>query len=1124
MQTSKEGAYAMIKQKMKKRVLSLAVATAVATTTFSYNMPFNLMVQAQKGEDIPTATNKFDSNYDTQNAYTGNDLGCTYTKEKTTFKVWSPLATKVILCRYATGSDSESGQKSLGEVEMVKGDRGVWSATVDGDIVNTYYTYKVTANGKTNEAVDIYAKAVGVNGDRAMVVDLDSTNPSGWDTSYTREKTKLSDISVWEVHIRDFSIDVSSGVSEKNRGKYMAFTESTTLNNGGKIATCVDYLKELGVTHVQLMPMYDYASVDETKVTNTLGSNYNWGYDPENYNAPEGSYSSNPYDGNVRIKEMKQMIQALHDAGIKVIMDVVYNHTYDTLDSNFSKIMPDYYYRIGYENPDTKEVFPMRYSNGSGCGNTTRSESAMYGKFMKESLLYWAEEYNLDGFRFDLMGLHDIDTMNSIRKAMDDKFGESTIVMFGEGWRLDDSGNNDIMAHKGNIRKLNNIGIFNEQIRDSIKGEHKYNKTIGLVQQNYVSGGFVGGPGEQWPGNLCGGIIGSVGFTTGTWGLYRPYWSDSSDKVISYTSAHDNLTLWDKITEQISDNDKLIKMSKMAGGVILTSHGGVFMQAGEEFGRTKNGDENSYKSSDNVNKIDWSRVETYATIKDYYQGLLAIRQAFSGFRTTYKDSGTNGKPNDFNLEWISNDIQGNTINAVSYYLTNDVKGEWNRLAVLVNNQTSDRTFNLSKSNNWIIVANGSQINIEKGLGESGSEVKVPAKSVVIAVPKDTFDANPIQAKNNAPTIAGAADITVKADEKVEFTVTTKDADGDAVTLAAKDVPTAASFDAKTGKFTWDKAVAGEYTVTFTATDGKATTTKAIKITVEGVGETPSPSATPAPSTQPTETPSIIATPNPTQGPIATGTPNVTATATPEPNPTQGPIATGTPNVTATATPAPNTTKPPTNTLAPDITEKPTTTPVVTQKPSSYAEELEIKTFKVAPTTTQVIKKPVKLTVAAQGGEGYYTYQFLVINSKGSVVSSSKYITTNSYTWTPTKADTYTFQVSVKDSSGDRVQTKKQLIVIQKKLSALSLKVSKKTAKVGKTVKLTAKATGGKTKYTYSFVITNAKGKKVKTTKYTKKNYLSWKAKTIGKYTLKVIIKDATGAKATKTIKNYQVKK
>ena len=800
--------------KWKKRFYSILLSGVLTASTLGIVPP--LTTHAEKGEGVVKAVRSFDSSYDAENAYSGNDLGCTYTPEQTTFKVWSPLATSVVLCRYAAGN----GGSAIEELPLEQGAKGVWSVTVPGDIVNTYYTYKVTANGKTNEAVDIYAKAAGVNGDRAMVVDLDSTDPVNWDKNYKRKKTQLSDIIVWEVHIRDFSIDPSSGVSEANRGKYKAFTESTTVNGEGRIPSCVNYLKELGVTHVQILPMYDYASVDETQVTNTLGKNYNWGYDPENYNVPEGSYSSNPYDGNVRITEMKEMIQALHDAGIKVIMDVVYNHTYDTADSNFTKIMPDYYYKINTD---------LTYNNQSGCGNATRSESAMYRKFMVDSLNYWAGEYNLDGFRFDLMGIHDVDTMAEIRRTLDANYGEGTIVLYGEGWTGD--GNYDEnSAHKANEARLDpGVGYFNDQIRDAIKGEHKFDKTIGLVQNGYVQGSFLE-PGEKWPNNIFGGIMGSVGKTDGKWGMWRPFWSKSSNCSLSYTSAHDNLTLWDKLTEGFgklydSTDDKLIRMNKMAGSVILTSKGGTFMQAGEEFARTKQGDDNSYASSDAINRIDWTRVGTYSAIQKYYEGMISIRKAFSGFRSITTRSGDNWNPNGNNLTWISKDENG----LIGFYETNDVAGEWNRVAVLINNATSDTTATLTGASNWVIVADGTTAGTEK-IRESGSSVAVPAKSVVVAVPKDTFDANPISA-NKAPSLNVKAGYEAFAGDSVSFTVQTSDPDGDTVTLSATGIPTGAAFDAATGSFQWNEATAGTHTITFSATDGKETATQAVTITV-----------------------------------------------------------------------------------------------------------------------------------------------------------------------------------------------------------------------------------------------------------------------------------------------------
>lgn len=804
----------MKKTMLKSRILSVFLAGALAVTSF--HMAPVLEVHGEKGEGTVYAQRTFDSSYDEQYAYSGNDLGCTYTPEKTTFKVWTPEATSVVLCRYEKGN----GGSVIEEVAMTKGDKGVWSVTITGDIVNTYYTYKVTVNGKTNEAVDIYAKAAGVNGDRAMVVDLDSTDPDNWDKNYEREKTLLSDIIVWEVHIRDFSIDASSGVSLENRGKYKAFTEDTTVNGEGEVASCVNYLKELGVTHVQLLPMYDYASVDETNVSDSLGDNYNWGYDPKNYNVPEGSYSSDPYDGNVRITEMKEMIQALHDAGIKVIMDVVYNHTYDTADSNFNKIMPDYYYKINSD---------LSYNNQSGCGNATRSDSAMYRKFMIDSVSYWAEEYNLDGFRFDLMGIHDVDTMNQIRKTLDDKFGEDTIVLYGEGWTGDGTYDAN-SAHKANESLLDDgIGYFNDQIRDAIKGEHKFDGTIGLVQTNYFDGTYLE-EGEKWPNNVFGGIMGSVGYTSGEWGMWRPFWSKSSNCSLSYTSAHDNLTLWDKLTEKNGKNysstdEKLIKMNKMAGSVILVSKGGAFMQAGEEFARTKNGDDNSYASSDYINRIDWNRVSTYSSIQKYYQGMISIRKAFSGFRSILTRSGDNWNPNNNNMTWINMDALGLT----AFYETNNVSGEWNRIAVLINNATSSTTVNLTESDSWVIIADGNTAGLEK-IKETGSNVEVPAKSVVVAVPKDTFDENRVS-ENKAPVIRVTGEFQAIAGESLSFTAAVSDPDGDAVTITVAGVPDGASFNTSTGAFVWEKPVVGSYTLTITASDGKAQTTKNVSITV-----------------------------------------------------------------------------------------------------------------------------------------------------------------------------------------------------------------------------------------------------------------------------------------------------
>ena len=806
-----------------------------------------------------TPSGKYNAQYsgstDSQQKYDGNDLGCTYTKTATTFKVWSPSASKVVLCRYSTGSDSESGAGKISETEMTKDSAtNVWSVTIKEDCKDTYYTYKVTNNGNTSEVVDIYAKAVGVNGKRAMVVDLDSTDPANWDTNYTRTATRLSDSIIWEVNVCDFSIDSSSGM--KNRGKYLAFAEDGTKISGTDYTTGIEYLKKMGITHVQIMPMYDYGSVDES--TATSDTNYNWGYDPVNFNAPEGSYSTNPYDGNVRINEMKQMIQALHDAGIKVVMDVVYNHTYckDGQEmAYFDDIVPNYYYRTDSNGKQT---------NGSGCGNEVRTESYMGNKFIRESLLYWASEYNLDGFRFDLMGLYDVRTMKDIRNDMDAAFGEGTILLYGEGWNGMFGGqHNDDSAYKDHSGELANynIGYFNDQIRDAVHGESDKDSQIGLVQQGWADGKSTDP--EKYPTNVFAGIQGSAGKNTSSYWYWRGYWADHSDMCVSYDSCHDNTTLWDKLCKTTgfannynSTDSKLLSMNRMTAAYILTSHGGSFLHAGEEFARTKNGVHNSYSGSAengcngkgiSTNKLDWSRVGTYTDLVDYYKGMIEVRKAFSGFRTTYT-SASSGPENEADGKFrnVGNNNMTNidsftscsnyTVKSIGYYLSNDVSGEWNQLAVLINNQTTDKSVTLSAkdgSSSWVLVSDGTKASVNGVQTVEGNNITVPAKSVVVAVPKKTFDANPYSASNSAPVMTIDTDSTIETapESKVTIKVTAKDADGDKVTLSATGMPEGAEFDAANGTFIWNSAVKGNYTVTFTASDGTNKTTKSVTIKV-----------------------------------------------------------------------------------------------------------------------------------------------------------------------------------------------------------------------------------------------------------------------------------------------------
>lgn len=661
-----------------------------------------------------TTQTKFAHQLDAQ-AYDGNDLGATYTKKQTTFKVWSPEATRVQVRLYSKGSAQEQGERVLLTQDMTKGEKGVWSTVVEGDQKNVYYTYLVTVNGKTNETADIYAKAAGVNGDRSMVVDLDSTDPENWDKDKHIVYDDPTDAVVWEVHVRDFSIDVSSGVSDENKGKYLAFTETgTTLNGEGEISTCVDYLKKLGVTHVQLLPVYDYATVDETKLNE---DQFNWGYDPKNYNVPEGSYSSNPYDGNVRIKEFKQMIQALHNADIAVIMDVVYNHTYTAEGGAFEKTVPGYYYRMKEDGT---------FSDGSGCGNETASDHLMYRKYMIDSILYWMNEYHIDGFRFDLMGVHDVDTMNEIRKAVDKQTDGKKIILYGEPWTGGAIGTTADTCVQSNIKKLDTrIGAFNNMIRDAVKGD------VFIAEK----GGFVQSEGEKE--TLMDGIAANCLSNS------LNSWAKQPSQSVTYTSAHDNFTLYDKLVLSYKKDESfetcdetLVAMNKMSGAIILTSQGISFMQAGEEFARTKQGDENSYASSTEINSLKWTSLKTYADLVSYYEGLMQIRSAFKPFRDATTQSAQN---------IVFSDIDDKNIVAYTLENTLTANKEWKQVAVLFNAGETAQTVELKAAQGktlpteWATVANNLSAGI-KNLGTvKGNTIMVPARSAVVLVDKESFD-------------------------------------------------------------------------------------------------------------------------------------------------------------------------------------------------------------------------------------------------------------------------------------------------------------------------------------------------------------------------------------------------
>ncbi|MBQ7671247.1 MAG: type I pullulanase [Clostridia bacterium] len=552
---------------------------------------------------LPTGI--FDSAEFVENyTYDGDDLGAVINGNSTTFKVWAPTASSVKVKLFNEGD----GTGAYDTLDMALGDHGVWSVTAPCGH-GTYYTYVVTTAAGTQEAVDPYAKAAGVNGNRGMVVDLDKTDPAGFaNDKYYDDIDSYNDAVIWEVHVRDFSNKITSA---KYPGKYLAFTETGLVNSSGE-SVGIDYLKELGITHVHLQPVYDYATVDEA----SNAAQFNWGYDPKNYNVPEGSYSTDPYNGDVRLGEFKQMVAALHEAGIGVIMDVVYNHTY-SIDSNLNKVVPYYYYRYdGSGSP----------SNGSGCGNETASERVMFRKYMVDSVSYWATEFHLDGFRFDLMALHDVDTMQAVESAVHTINPKALI--YGEGWT---GGTTPLrqnqQATQANISKITPTGdaigavaVFNDAIRDGLKGSVFDEKDRG-----YINGNSSKSNAEKVAFGINGGEkIAAVS------------WSVENNGIINYMACHDNHTLWDKLEKSNGDQsvDERLLMNRLGAAIILTSKGTPFFLAGEEILRTKGGDHNSYNSSDAVNNIDWDSYtpgSNEAKMHDFYRDLIAMRKAYSFF-------------------------------------------------------------------------------------------------------------------------------------------------------------------------------------------------------------------------------------------------------------------------------------------------------------------------------------------------------------------------------------------------------------------------------------------------------------------------------------------------------------
>lgn len=550
------------------------------------------------------------TDYKTYPVYYEKDLGLTYSKEFSVFKIWAPTADAGELLFYKDGDGGEPYK--AGKLE--KGISGTWHSQIEGDLKGAFYAFRVNINGKwSNEIPDPYAKAVGVNGKRAMVVDLQETNPTGWesDKSPSFSKTNAAtDAVVYELHIRDASIHENSGIEHK--GKYLGLAEENTKSAEG-LPTGLSHLKELGVTHIHLLPFFDYNSVDESKPDKLQ---YNWGYDPLNYNVPEGSYSTNPYDGATRIKELKQMIAAFHKNGLRVVMDVVYNHVANAKTSNFEQLVPGYYFRHKADGS---------FSDATACGNETASEMPMMRKFIVESVLYWVKEYHIDGFRFDLMGVHDIATMNLIAAEL--RKIKPDILLYGEGWTAGASPLPDnLRALKANASRLNHIAVFSDDIRDGIKGS-----VFDIKDRGFASS--KAGMEESIKFGVSAACnhpqvnFKKVNYSKKAYA--REPWN-----TVSYCECHDNNVLWDKLKLSCpgASKEDLGKMHKLALTIVLTSQGISFLHAGTEFFRSKHGVENSYNAGDSINAIDWSLKKENKEVFDYVKALVQLRKEHPAFR------------------------------------------------------------------------------------------------------------------------------------------------------------------------------------------------------------------------------------------------------------------------------------------------------------------------------------------------------------------------------------------------------------------------------------------------------------------------------------------------------------
>lgn len=634
-----------------------------------------------------TQKERFDSTQFHDEFFCDLPLGSFCSPRGTVFRLWAPTASEVALHLYDNGTFGGL----LETVLLPRGEKGVWTYETLRNLDGVYYDFDVTVDGIRRRTADPYARACGLNGNRSMVLDLRRTDPKGW--SEDKAPARQPEDIIYEIHVKDFSWDPAGGADSHSRGKYLALCRAdTTLNGDGVHPTGVNYLKRLGVTHVQLMPVYDFGSVDEAGDPDS----FNWGYDPVNYNVPEGSYATDPTHGEVRVRELKQAIQSLHQNGLRVIMDVVYNHTY-RLDSWLWRTVPWYYYR---QKADGTE------SNGSGCGSEIASERSMCAQYILDSVLYWAEEYHMDGFRFDLMGILDANLMNRIQKALDEKYGEGEKLLYGEPWAggQTSEGPGAILCHKGNMHMLNGrIGAFCDATRDAVKGN-----TMDPCSQGFVNGGPFNGPWlwaclRGWPN--------------------EPFQAPSQN--ITYVSSHDDWTLWDKLVYTMDPardfsgfQPQILRANRLAAAINFCCLGHVFFLSGEEFGRTKNGIRDSYKTPLPINRLDWSRAWKNSALVDYYRGLIALRLRCKGLQGKSKEAP--GK-----ISHIGDLRPGCT----AFFVDNG-ESAWKRLLLLFNISGEDADVKLPDGA-WQILADGENSFLWQETHLPGQNVKVQAVSAMI---------------------------------------------------------------------------------------------------------------------------------------------------------------------------------------------------------------------------------------------------------------------------------------------------------------------------------------------------------------------------------------------------------